>query len=143
MRILLTAGILLGVALLLACAPKQSIKGATEVVPLYEKEEAVTTEGVNTVTVSPVKPTDTLATTAATGFRVQIFASSSQEGAEKIAAQARTKFSESVSVDYIYPYYKVRVGDCADRACAETIKQKAISAGYYDAFIVPAQITIK
>jgi len=141
MRILLTAGILLGVFVFLACAPKQVTKGQVEIVPLYEKEEAITTEGVSTITVAPIKPTEALG--VATGFRVQIFASSSSEGAERIAAQARTKFSDIVTVEYIYPYYKVRVGNCPDRTSADALKQRVISAGYYDAFVVPAQITPK
>jgi hypothetical protein len=74
------------------------------------------------------------------GYRVQIFASSTNEGAEKIASEARFKFTERVYVEYDAPYYKVRVGDYKNRSDAEILKQKAINVGYSDAWIVQTEV---
>jgi len=74
------------------------------------------------------------------GFRVQIFASNTNEGANKIASEARFKFTESVYVEYENPYYKVRIGDLKNRADAETLREKARNVGYSDAWIVQTQV---
>jgi len=136
---ILKIGIILTIPLFWLCAPKTVKPIKTEVVPLYEKEEAqVSPEEIK---VEPVKPEETKAPTAmVSGFRVQIGAFRNKEGAETLASEARTRFTEKVYVEYIYPFYKVRVGDCATRSEAEILKQKAISLGYLDAFITPTQI---
>lgn len=126
--------------ILVACAPKPVVHEPTtaEVVPLYEREEPEARAFPEVVGVEPVKPA-----APAGGFRVQIGAFDRQEGAEQRAAQARFQFAEVVYVEYVYPYYKVRVGDCTTREEAEELRRKAISLGYHDAFIVPATITAK
>jgi cell division protein FtsN len=126
-----------------ACAPKPATQEPTaaEVVPLYEREEPEAEAFPEAVGGEPVAPTEPAA--MASGFRVQIGAFERQDGAEQRAAQARFQFTESVYVEYVYPYYKVRVGDCSTRAEAERLRQKAISLGYSDAFLVPTTITTK
>jgi hypothetical protein len=75
------------------------------------------------------------------GFRVQIFASSTETNASKVANDARTVFNEDVYVGYIAPYYKVRVGDCLTRQDAEMLKNRALNKGYRGAFVVETMIT--
>ncbi|MBE0432042.1 SPOR domain-containing protein [candidate division WOR-3 bacterium] len=75
------------------------------------------------------------------GFRVQIFASNSEENASRVAADARQVFGEKVYVDYVAPYYKVRVGDYLTREEIEPLKNEALSSGYRGAFIVETMVT--
>lgn len=90
------------------------------------------------------KPSDTTKTalggTKVPGYRVQIFASSTNEGAERVASEARFKFTEQVYVEYEPPYYKVRVGDYKNRSDAEILREKAKSLGYPDAWIVQTEV---
>lgn len=74
------------------------------------------------------------------GFRVQIFASSTERNAMKIVDDARAAFSGRVYVEHVAPYYKVRIGDCLTREDAEALKTKAVSLGYRGAFIVETMI---
>ena len=75
------------------------------------------------------------------GFRVQIFASSTEKNALRVADDARSVFTENIYVDYVPPYYKVRVGNCLIREDGVTLKNKALSLGYYGAFIIETMIT--
>ncbi|MBA7601034.1 hypothetical protein ES703_08099 [subsurface metagenome] len=74
------------------------------------------------------------------GYRVQIFASSTNEGANKVASEARFKFTERVYVEYDVPYYKVRVGDYKNRSDVEILREKAKNLGYGDAWIVQTEV---
>lgn len=144
---MLKIGMILIIPLFWLCAPKGAEFTKTELVPLYEKEESQISTGEIKVEVvrpeaEPEEPEIVQPTPAVTipGFRVQIGAFTSQAGAEARAAEARTRFTEQVYVEHIYPHYKVRIGNCATRTEAELLKQKAISLGYYDAWIVSTQI---
>jgi hypothetical protein len=85
--------------------------------------------------------TTTLPPTKVYGFRVQIFASSTEGNAMKVANDARTSFTQKVYIDYVAPYYKVRVGDCLVQEDAQILKSKALKLGYRGAFIVETMIT--
>ncbi|UCF79365.1 MAG: SPOR domain-containing protein [Candidatus Eiseniibacteriota bacterium] len=74
------------------------------------------------------------------GYRVQIFASSSMERAEEVASQARSVFTESVYVEYSVPLYKVRVGNFLSKDEAMQFRQRAIEAGYEGAWVAEAII---
>jgi len=74
------------------------------------------------------------------GFRVQIFASSTEKNAMKIVDDARSAFSGRVYVEHAAPYYKVRIGDCLTKEDADVLKTKAVSLGYRGAFIVETMI---
>lgn len=114
----------------IGCAPRKTTKVVSpgQDYSLYDMEQ----------------PSDTTKTTPSgatvPGYRVQIFASSTNEGAEKIASEARFKFTERIYVEYEAPYYKVRVGDYKNRSDAEILKQKAINVGYSDAWIVQTEV---
>lgn len=75
------------------------------------------------------------------GFRVQIFASSTEENATRVAGDAREAFNDRVYVEYVAPYYKVRVGDYLTHQEVEPLKNKALSLGYRGAFIVETMVT--
>lgn len=75
------------------------------------------------------------------GFRVQIFASSTEENAGRVASDAREVFDDRVYVEYIAPYYKVRVGDYLTHEEVEPLKDKALSLGYRGAFIVETMVS--
>lgn len=75
------------------------------------------------------------------GFRVQIFASNTEDNASRVAEDARGVFNEQVYIEYVAPYYKVRVGDYLTREEIEPLKNKALSLGYRGAFIVETMVT--
>lgn len=76
------------------------------------------------------------------GFRIQVFASSTNKNANRVADDARLSFgNQSVYVDHVVPYYKVRVGDCLTREEAEALRKQALNLGFTGAFIVETMIT--
>ncbi len=89
----------------------------------------------------PPAPATATAPTTVYGFRVQIFASSTQKGANKVADDARSLFGGKVYIEHTPPYYKVRVGDCLTKEEAETLKNLAINKGFRGAFVVETMIT--
>jgi len=75
------------------------------------------------------------------GFRVQIFASSTEKNASRVADDARTSFSGKVYIEHVAPYYKVRVGDCLTAEEAQVLKNKALNLGYKGTFVVETMIS--
>lgn len=113
------------------CTPRKTTKVVSpgQDYSLYEMEQpGDTTKGI----------TPSAATVP--GYRVQIFASSTNEGANKVASEARFKFTERVYVEYDVPYYKVRVGDYKNRSDVEILREKAKNLGYGDAWIVQTEV---
>lgn len=98
-------------------------------------------EEVSTPAPLPPAPATTTAPATIYGFRVQIFASSTQKGANKVADDARSLFGGKVYIEHTPPYYKVRVGDCLTKEEAETLKNLAINKGFRGAFVVETMIT--
>jgi hypothetical protein len=74
------------------------------------------------------------------GFRVQIFASSTEKNAMKIVDDARTAFGGRIYIEHLAPYFKVRIGDCLTKEDALVLKDKAVSQGYRGAFVVETMI---
>ncbi len=128
------------------CVPRKTTK---VVVPekeytLYEIEEG---EKKDTLVTREITPEETIKTPPKTtlGYRVQIFASATQEGAERVAAEARFKFTEPVYVEYEpHPFapYKVRVGDFLNKSDAEVLRNRARMMGYSDAWIVQTEVNV-
>jgi hypothetical protein len=83
------------------------------------------------------------AATSSFGYRVQIFASATQEGADQAAAEARGRFSERVHIDYEPPFFKVRVGDCTTRHEAERLRERAVQLGYEGPFVTETAIDVR
>ena len=78
----------------------------------------------------------------ATGWRVQVFASRSQEEASVVATRARDALGGRVPV-YVErdePWFKVRAGDFADRAAAEGLRRQLGGLGWPDAWAVQTTI---
>lgn len=98
-------------------------------------------EEVSTPAPLPPVPVTTTAPATVYGFRVQIFASSTQKGASKVADDARGIFGGKVYIEHTPPYYKVRVGDCLTKEDAEALKNLAINKGFRGAFVVETMIT--
>ena len=74
---------------------------------------------------------------ATSGFRIQIFSSSTRESAENAQMQARTQLSrDDVFIDFESPYFKVRVGNFQTRNNAEISLEEVRKKGYETAFIV-------
>ncbi|NLI97226.1 SPOR domain-containing protein [bacterium] len=115
----------------LACTPRKTTKVVSpgSDYSLYDMEK----QGTTTTTITP-------SGNKVPGYRVQLFASSTNDGAEKIASEARFKFTEQVYVEYDPPYYKVRVGDYKNRSDAEILREKAKNLGYLDAWIVQTEV---
>ena len=91
---------------------------------------------------APAQPeTRVMAPQKVYGFRVQIFASSTEENATRVATDARDFFTDRVYVEYIAPYYKVRVGDYLTHEEVEPLKDKALTLGYRGAFIVETMVS--
>ncbi|KPK73900.1 hypothetical protein AMJ87_00185 [candidate division WOR_3 bacterium SM23_60] len=111
-------------------------------IPPPVEEEPIAPEPPTAEPYVPAQPTTpVMAPQKVYGFRVQIFASSTEENASHVAADARKVFSDRVYVEYVAPYYKVRVGDYLTNEEVEPLKDKALSLGYRGAFIVETMVT--
>lgn len=112
----------------------------------YEEEEIVE-EPLEEIVEEPVIEPEVISSppppeaVEALGFRVQIYAFHSRVGADAAAEKARLQFPERVYVEYIAPYYKVRVGDCVTRSEAEVLRARARQLGFTGAFIVETMVT--
>jgi hypothetical protein len=75
------------------------------------------------------------------GYRVQIGAYQSEMTANSMADRAHGSLGRSVYVQYIAPYYKVRVGNFMDKYSATQYKNQLRStSSYRDAFVVSSEI---
>ena len=86
-------------------------------------------------------PPPTLPPIEVFGFRIQVFASSAEKNADRVAVDARSVLAENIYVNYVVPYYKVRVGDCLTYEDAMILKNRISRLGYHGAFIVETMIT--
>jgi hypothetical protein len=76
-------------------------------------------------------------------FRVQLFTSKQFGQARKAVVVAEEIFDQPVYLDYEVPYYKVRVGNFADRDDAEEYRPKVQTAGYKNAWVVVVNLGVK
>ncbi|MEO0281201.1 MAG: SPOR domain-containing protein [candidate division WOR-3 bacterium] len=84
------------------------------------------------------KPAETPITqqTKVSEYKVQIFATYDEAKAYKVRDEAKTKFAEDVYVEYIPPYYKVRIGHFKTKEDADRFRDLVKDKGYSDAFTV-------
>lgn len=75
------------------------------------------------------------------GFRIQIFASSTEKNASRVADDARASFTQNVYVQYGTPYYKVHIGDFLTKEEAQIVKHQALQLGYRGTFVVETMIS--
>ncbi len=78
----------------------------------------------------------------ATGWRVQVYASRYQAEASATATRVQDALGDRdpVYVERDDPWFKVRVGDYADRAGAEALRQRLAGLGWPDAWVVRTTI---
>jgi len=69
-------------------------------------------------------------------FAVQVFASKSSEEAAEFRLSIAPLFAEESLIDYKPPYYKVRVGNCANLEEAEALLDKVKGMGFRSAWLV-------
>ncbi|MGB9720608.1 MAG: SPOR domain-containing protein [bacterium] len=128
-----------------AVTPAPALPPAEEITiapPLPSTPSPLPIEEVSALPPAPVPaPTTSTAPASVYGFRVQIFASSTQNGANKVVDDARNIFGGKVYIEHTPPYYKVRVGDCLTKEEAEALKNLAINKGFRGAFVVETMIT--
>lgn len=78
------------------------------------------------------------------GYRVQIGAYQSEVQANNAADRARSSLSKSVYVQYIAPWYKVRVGNFTSKYEATQYKNQLRSTtSYNDAWVVGSEIIVE
>ena len=75
-------------------------------------------------------------------FRIQLFSSKLYGVGKQAFRVAEEIFDRPVYLDYEVPYYKIRVGNFADRDEAEKYLLKVRTAGYNDAWVVAVNINI-
>ena len=110
-------------------------------VVLPEEVASATTPETNAAPATPTKEKpQTGAVQTIIGYRVQIFATLKKQNAERVAKKARKVLSKPVYIEYIPPFYKVRVGDFKNRQDAEEYKEYLRANGYPDAFVVETEI---
>ena len=72
------------------------------------------------------------------GYRVQVFASTTRAQAEWAAGRARRRFpDDTVYIVFQAPWHKVRIGDYRTQRDAEEKLKEARSKGYREPFWVP------
>lgn len=94
---------------------------------------------------------DSLANTVASGidslnsqvFRIQLFSTKLFGEGRKTVRVAEEIFDQPIYLDYEVPYYKIRVGDFADREKAEKYLLRVRSSGYTDAWVVAVNVSVK
>ena len=67
-------------------------------------------------------------------WRVQVFASENLRLADRKAKEATERLQVRAHLEFETPYYKVRLGDFATEVEAQTLRERAIQAGYSGAF---------
>jgi cell division protein FtsN len=76
------------------------------------------------------------------GWRVQLYADTDRRKAQTVKEEASRRLGQAVYVEFIEPYYRVRVGNCRTEDEAREIAKEAKKNGYPDAFPVRSLITL-
>ncbi len=75
------------------------------------------------------------------GFKVQVLSSTELGEVERVRDSLRVAFpQEGVDITFDAPRYKLRVGNCADRAAAEELRRLLFEQGWSQAWIVPDMV---
>ena len=78
--------------------------------------------------------------TTRTGYRVQIYETSSVEMANKILKKFKSILDDSLYVIFEAPLYKVHYGNYIDKNDAEKSKTKLVNKGYKNIWVVKSRI---
>ncbi len=114
-------------------APAEAAEGGTEAL---DAEETLP---------EPEPPAETAAAYRSvylSGYRVQLMATTEPDRARDFAESVRPLFGDNVNVyvEYLAPYYKVRVGDCTTRSEAVLLLNRARKNGFSESWITATQI---
>ncbi|MEO0293559.1 MAG: SPOR domain-containing protein [candidate division WOR-3 bacterium] len=77
------------------------------------------------------------------GYRIQIGAFRDEGEANILAARARAQLGKKVYVQYIPPFYKVRVGDFLDKYEATQYMNQYVKGSYERAWVVESEINVE
>lgn len=121
---------------------REQTEGQLEAIPAPVSPEKKVTPPTETPSqyVPQEAPAKVEESNIASGYRVQIFASSSLEKADGIAAKAKSLFTEKVYVEYSAPLYRVRVGNFTTKDAALQFRDKVVQSGFEGAWVVEALI---
>lgn len=138
--------------LFLGCAKRQTV---TEEVPteeiLFEEIQEDTTE-ITDISFTEEEATifeeeeimvETKEPQKMLGYRIQIGAFKNKTAAEQEANRARLTLDKEVYIDYIIPYYKLRVGNFLSKSDAVSQLNQALNKGFKGAFIVETTIIVE
>lgn len=76
-----------------------------------------------------------------TGYRVQVFAVKERASATDFAREVESLVDgEPVYVEWADPWYKVRVGDFAERSAAERLRERLVDRGIEEAWTIRTTI---
>jgi len=123
-------------------APK-NVKEEADVEEMPVIEDTIEVEDAEAPPDTAPKPTSPPAGAApktVDGFRVQVFASQSQDVAEAARRTAAARLGIPAYLEFVDGLYKVRVGDCRTREEAEGVLATCRSVFYKDAWIVETQV---
>ncbi|MGE3062560.1 MAG: SPOR domain-containing protein [bacterium] len=128
------------ISLILLVAFAGCTKKAKTSEPVKQEQVVVVEEQPDTqqleVIEEPIKTETTTVMTNQNEYKVQLFATYDEAKATKVQQEAAPKFTSEVYVDYVAPYYKVRIGHFTDKAAADKVRDEAKEKGYNDAFTV-------
>ncbi|MBA7595700.1 MAG: SPOR domain-containing protein [Candidatus Cloacimonadota bacterium] len=136
----------LALVLIFSCGKKPPPGGLMEEEPIIieEEEEAEILEEYEEIAEEAVEETTVIETppppTPSIVYRVQIGAFYSAEGANRRKTRAISLFDKPIYIEYIAPYYKVRVGDFATETEAAIYKAKVVRY-FGDAFVAETSKT--
>jgi cell division septation protein DedD len=111
------------------------------VAPPLEKPAALIPAPIPAVAAKPAPPAKPQAEKKAGNYEVQIGAFTKEENAKKIADQLKPNYGKTgvlVSQSKGRPLYLVRVGDFTSFRTAQDTKEKLITTGFPEAFVVDA-----
>jgi cell division septation protein DedD len=94
----------------------------------------------------PVTPEPSYETEKVMGWRVQIIAckeKDAEECARLASEEAGKALFEPTYMIQDGSWWKVRIGNCRTRDEAERLKERAIKAGYKDAWLVQSEVVVK
>jgi hypothetical protein len=77
----------------------------------------------------------------AAGFRIQLFASSQIEMIRTEKKNLEAKFNYPLYIVFTSPYYKLLLGDFAQRSKADSVLTQVRSQGYPDAWVVASTVS--
>jgi len=124
--------------IIVGCAKKKTeeIVKPEESVVITEEQP---TDSLEIITEEPVITEEPIledTNTVQEEYKVQVFATYDEGKANKVADNLKTKINEEIYVEYIAPYYKVRIGHYTTKADAEKVRDSIREIGFSDAFIV-------